>query len=210
MRGIPALLCLFLLPFFLGCLTPTANTRTKLGGLGNTLPANPKLKPSQQLNAAFALNVGDVIAIEVHGEPDLKGTYQIYPDCNITFPMIKAVRVCGRTPSSIRQEISTRLHKDFFQAPPSVTVLVKEFNSKKVSVLGAVSKPGRFDYTPGLTVLQVLAMAGGFTAKADRSSTRLIRNGKLYRVPLGSLGKRKLKTYSLRPGDVIHVAEGWL
>ncbi len=165
------------------------------------------------LYSSFFLDVGDVIFISVYNEPELKGTYQIFPNCKIQFPLIGGVKVCGKTPDRLASEIADRLHAKYLQQRPSVVVEVKQFNSKKIHVLGEVNKPGRFTYTPGMTLVEAIAMAGGFTKLAAYNDTRLIRNinGKkfVYRIPLGGLGQKKLPDIHLRPGDVIFVPKSW-
>ncbi len=199
---------------FSACFPKSGQLNGELKGSSGSL-ANPLRElTKEQALSAFYLDVGDVIEIRVHGEPELTNVYQIYPACVIQFPMIKKVKVCGRTPNAIQEEIATRLQKDYFQQRPAVSVKVKEFNSKKIHIFGQVAKPGRFDYTKGLTLLQAIATAGGFTAKAAKNSTRLIRTidgvRKIYNIPLGDLGKRKVKDLFLRPGDIIYVPESWL
>ncbi|TNE44788.1 MAG: polysaccharide export protein [Deltaproteobacteria bacterium] len=168
----------------------------------------------KQLLTSFLLDVGDVISIKVYGEPNLRGTFQIYPNCEIQFPLIKKVDVCGRTPGQIRTDIATRLHEKYFQARPSVSVKVQQYNSKKVHVLGQVSRSGRFSFNPGMTVVQAIAMAGGFTNQAAPADTRLVRSvgGKqrVYRINLDGLGTKRIPDIYLRPGDVIIVKKSWL
>ena len=168
----------------------------------------------QNLDSSFRLDVGDVIGIKVYGEPKLKGTFQIYPSCKIQFPLIKDVKICSRTPGEIRAEIAGRLHREFFQTRPSVSVKILIFNSKKIHVLGQVQKPGRFNFMPGLTLVQAIAMAGGFTSRAAANDTRLIRKQgaakRIYRIALGSIGSRKATDTKLRPGDVVFVPKSWL
>lgn len=203
---------LFFILSFSAC--TTGNKGVIDGGGGYTAPRKYDPVDEKQLLKAFQLSVGDVIQIKVYGESNLKGTYQIYPDCNIYFPMVKSIKVCGRTPEAIRTEIAAKLHKDYFQRVPSVVVQIKEFNSKKISVFGEVTKPGRFKFTPGLTVIQAIAMAGGFSSKAAKNDTRLMRTikgvKKIFRIRLGSLGKRKIQDLYLRPGDVLYVPESWI
>lgn len=210
-----ATLCtIVLLLSAIGCTTP--NRRVQPAGDGGSIqsqPENATKKEFQQLQQAFQVDVGDVVDILVFGEPNLKGTFQVYPDCTILFPLIKRVKVCGRTPGQIRQEIAKRLNKDFLQEYPSVGVKVVEYNSKKIHVFGQVSKPGRFAYYPGLTIIQAIAMAGGFASKASRNDTRLIRKvrgvKRRFRIPLGNLNSQRVVDFTLRPGDIIFVPESW-
>lgn len=160
------------------------------------------------------LDVGDVIEVRVYGEKGLSGAYQIYPNCTIRFPMLKQVKVCGRTPGQVEKEIALRLYHDFFRQLPTVVIKVSQYNSKKIHVFGEVKKPGRYSYSMSLTLLQVIAMSGGFSRRAAKNDTRLIRvvNGvkRIYRVRLGNLGKRNIRDLYLRPGDIIYIPESWI
>jgi polysaccharide export outer membrane protein len=174
-----------------------------------------KLRPSKtqlstrDIASFFKLDVGDVIKISVYKEPNLSREYTIYPSCEIEYPMIRIVKVCGRTPGEVRKEIARRLFKEYFRERPTVSLSVKEFNSKQIHVIGEVSKPGRFRFVTGLNVLTAIANAGGFTKKAARNGTKLIRRDKTYLIPLGALGTKNVQIPSLQPGDLIYVPESF-
>ncbi|MCB9637572.1 MAG: polysaccharide biosynthesis/export family protein [Myxococcales bacterium] len=198
---------------FSACDTKTQQVRTEDPKPNRPLQKGPSIDPSQFDLSYFHLDVGDIIYIKVHDE-NIEGTFQVYPDCTIQIPLLESVRICGKTPGRIRREIADGLYKDFLKRRPAVVVKVTEFNSKKIFVFGEVSKPGRFDYTPGLTLIQVIAMAGGFGRRAARNDTRLFRTleggmRKVYRIPLGALDRRRFLNRYLRPGDMIYVPESW-
>lgn len=197
-----------------GCPGPGQQVRKGNKAYDKPIITQKKAYKYKQLLKSFQLDVGDVIAIKVYGEPNLKGTFQVYPNCKILFPLIKRVEVCGRTPGQIRADIAARLHDKYFQTRPSVSVKVQQYNSKKVHVLGQVSKSGRFNFNPGMTVVQAIAMAGGFTNQAAPADTRLVRSvgGKqrVYRINLDGLGTKRIPNIYLRPGDVIIVKKSWL
>lgn len=198
-----------------GCNEPLKKYTVKgaAGGQLTQKPARLSKAEKKRLQQAFQLDVGDVVRIRVFGEENLKGTFQVYPDCTILFPLIKRVKVCQRTPGDLRTEIAKRLHKDFLQTYPSVGVKVIQYNSKKIHVFGQVKKPGRFDYYPGLTIIQAIAQAGGFTSRASRNDTRLIRKVKgvkrRFRIPLGQLNSQRVVDFTIRPGDIIFIPQGW-
>lgn len=219
-RGWIALSSLAMLLLFSGC----PNTTTTQTSPPNSNPQQKDYEKSiitekerirhEQLLRAFQIDVGDVINIKVYGESELGGTFQIYPDCKIQFPLIKTVRVCGRTPGEIRAHIATQLHEQYFQNRPSVSVQVQQYNSKKIHVLGQVNRAGRFDYNPGLTLVEAIAMAGGFTNQAAPADTRLLRNvggiPKVFRINLSGLGTKEIPDIILNPGDVVVVPKSWL
>lgn len=199
--------------------TPLKNITT-VPGAGGDGGVNSRLRAielsareAKELRQAFQVDVGDVLDIQVFGEPNLKGSFQVYPDCTIQFPLIKKVTVCNKTPGQIRSNIAKRLNKDFLQEYPSVGVKVVAYNSKKIHVFGQVKKPGRFDFYPGLTILQAVAMAGGFSPQASRNDVRLIRKVKgikrRFRIPLGNLNSRRVVDFRIRPGDIVFVPSSW-
>jgi len=211
----PVFFSLPALAVFLGaCTTSTQQTqKDPLSVAGRSLQKTQSINPTEFDLSYFHLDVGDMLYIKVYDE-NIEGTFQVYPDCTIQMPLLETVRICGKTPGRIRQEISDGLFKHFLKRRPSVVVKVTEFNSKKIFVFGEVNKPGRFDYTPGLTVIQIIAIAGGFGRRAARNDTRLMRtleNGqrRIYRIPLDSFDRRRFLNRYLRPGDMIYVPESW-
>jgi protein involved in polysaccharide export with SLBB domain len=162
------------------------------------------------LVADTTLGVGDVFEVRVFGEADLSGTYRVGGDGSITFPLAGVIKVEGLDPQGAAKKIAERLANDILRNP-QVTVLVKEQTSKKLVVMGQVSKPGTYSYSPNMTIIELVSMAGGFTqisAKNDTTITRL-ENGKKVTttIPVGDIGVGKAKNVYVRPGDIISVPE---
>src|SRR5215213_7725568 len=111
---------------------------------------------------------GDVLTISVFRQPDLAlPEIRIPQDGRITFPLIGAVDAAGHTQADLESTIRTRLEKDFLREA-TVTVTVKEYAKRRVYVVGGVTKPDGYEIAPDarMTVLQVVAAAGGFTDRA--------------------------------------------
>ncbi len=157
-----------------------------------------------------ALGVGDTFEVRVFGEAELTGTYRVSGEGTITFPLAGQIKVEGLDPQIAAKKIAERL-ADGILRNPQVTVLVKEQSSKKVVVMGQVSKPGTFPYTPTMTIIEAITTAGGFTqisAKNDTTITRLNGGQKTtIKVPVADIGEGKAKNVFLRPGDIISVPE---
>lgn len=204
-RLLPLALFAALLPGLVGC--PNRSVKKRKSRV--SLRPSKKQLSTIDLASFFKLDVGDVIKISVYKEPNLNREYTIYPSCEIEYPMIRIVKVCGRTPGEVRKEIAKRLFKNFFRERPTVSLRVKEFNSKQIHVIGEVSKPGRFRFVTGLNVLTAIANAGGFTKKAARNATKLIRREKTYLIRLGAIGTSNVRIPSLQPGDLIYVPESF-
>jgi len=156
------------------------------------------------------LGVGDVFEVRVYGEQDLSGTYRVGGEGNITFPLIGVVHVEGLDPQAAAKRIADRLADGILRSP-QVSVLVKEQTSKKVVVIGQVSKSGTYPYTPGMTILEAITAAGGFTPIAAKNDTTITRveGGKktTTRIPVAAISEGRDKNVYVRPGDIISVPE---
>jgi polysaccharide biosynthesis/export protein len=121
----------------------------------------------------FRLGPDDVIEVSVYQEKELSATVPVRPDGKISIPLIGEMPASGKTATELQREISLRYAK--FISEPAVTVVVKEVNSPKVSVLGEVKNPGMYKIKDRATVLDAIAMAGGTTEYAKRDKVTLIR-----------------------------------
>jgi polysaccharide export outer membrane protein len=160
--------------------------------------------------ADTTLGVGDTFDVRVFGENDLSGTYRVGAEGTITFPLAGVIKVEGLEPQLVAKRIAERLSEGILRNP-QVTVLVKEQTSKKIMILGQVSKPGTFTYTPSMSVVEAITVAGGFTPIAAKNDTTITRSelGKktTVKVPVADIGEGKAKNVYLRPGDIISVPE---
>jgi polysaccharide export outer membrane protein len=122
------------------------------------------------------LLAGDLLTITVFRQPDLHLEVRIPQDGRITFPLIGAVDAAARTQADVESTIRTKLEKDFLREA-SVTVTVKEYAKRRVYVVGGVTKPDGYEVQPNsrITVLQVIAAAGGFTDRAYKEYVQIVR-----------------------------------
>jgi len=157
------------------------------------------------------LGSGDVFDVRVYGEKDLSNTYRVESDGTIDYPLIGSVSVEGKTPGEVKVLLETMLIEGEFLKNPQVSILVKEYNSKKISVFGQVKKPGTFPYQDGMTVVEAVSKAGGFTSMAKENNTTLIRvvDGvkKKFKLPVEAIGQGRASNFVLRPGDIVFVPE---
>ena len=130
---------------------------------GPTVEAqSPAVQRAALALPASALGAGDVFEVRVFQEADVSGVYRVSPDGSIDFPLCGKVSVGGLTAGAAGEAIAACLKKGGFYKAPQVSVFLKELNSRKVYVFGEVQKPGTFPYEDGLSVVQALALAGGF------------------------------------------------
>lgn len=157
------------------------------------------------------LGPGDVLTVNVYGEDALTGEHRVAQDGTISFPLLGRVEVAGLETTQIADKIQTELQAGQFLNEPHVSIYVKEYSSKRISVVGAVANPGTFPLEPGMTVVQAVSKAGGFTALADRNGTVVTRktNGKTvrYRVPIGRIANGQAEDIDVAASDIIFVPE---
>jgi polysaccharide export outer membrane protein len=160
------------------------------------------------LNHVMTLGPGDVFEVKVFGEEELSGVYRVTGQGEINFPLIGKVPVDGLSPSQVESIITQRL-SDGFLRNPYVTVFVKEYASKKITVTGQVNKPGTFQYQPGMTVIDAIALAGGLadTALANQAVLTRSQGGldQRYEIPIQAIGEGKVPNFPLQPGDSLFV-----
>ncbi|MGB0646330.1 MAG: polysaccharide biosynthesis/export family protein [Bradymonadia bacterium] len=180
------------------------------GGTKTVAPPMPDMKVLLQ---SATLGPGDVVEIRVYQEKELSGLYRVGPSGDFEFPLIGAVNATSRTPSQLVQQLTNRLKNDYL-VNPQVSVFVKEFNSKKIFVLGQVRKPGTFRYESEMTIVQAVTLAGGLKALASRNRIILTRveqgDEKKYVIPFSQISEGVVKNVFLQPGDIIYAPESWL
>ncbi len=159
---------------------------------------------------ASTLGPGDVFEVRVYQEPEISGVYQVGTQGDVMFPLCKRVVVAGLTPNAAAEKLRACLH-DGFMRDPQVSVLVKEYNSKKVFVFGEVQKPGTFVCEDGMSIVQAVTIAGGFTKSAAQNSTSVTRrvNGQEVKVKVNvqDIALGKAPNFTLEPGDIVYVPE---
>jgi polysaccharide export outer membrane protein len=179
-----------------------------LAACGNPPPSE---YPEQRVYVAdTTLGAGDVFEVRVFGQQDLTSTYSAGAEGTISFPLIGVVKVAGKTTAVLEAELRDRLADGFLKSP-QVSILVKEYKSKKISAFGQVRKPGTLPFTEGMTIIEAISQAGGFTTMARENAVTVTRvtdsTQKTYTVPVEAIGKGKAKQFFIRPGDIIHVPE---
>jgi polysaccharide export outer membrane protein len=164
----------------------------------------------------YLIGPEDVIEVAVWNNVELSRTVPVRPDGKISLPLLHDVQAGGLTPMQLRAAITSSL--EHFVAEPVVSVIVREVHSVKVTVIGEVKTPGRYEVRSRTTVLDVLAMAGGLSQYAARARiTVLRRDGAAVRqLPFdfdkvttraggtGSSGAAQLN-FCIQPGDIIVV-----
>lgn len=164
----------------------------------------------------YRIDAEDVLSITVYDQPDLESKVRVTAQGEITFPLVGAVKVKGLTVSEVESRLAQLLEADYL-VNPKVSVFIEKYHVKKVSVLGAVEKPGVYELSSEKpsTVLEAIAMAGGLSKNASLADARIMRveGGKEETIPvdLTAITKysEKQRDIALRAGDVVFVPEGY-
>lgn len=176
-----------------------------------TTPATAPAAAKSQVTPPPGYIIGpeDVLGIVFWREKDLSAEVVVRPDGIITLPLLEDMKVAGMTPAELKQKIQTEAGK--LVTAPTVSVVVKQINSRKVFITGHVARPGSYPLNSPMTVVQVIALAGGLLEFADRSKIRVTRVGpngpEAYRVNYKQLanGEDLRQNIDLKPGDTVIV-----
>ncbi|MEX0739705.1 MAG: polysaccharide biosynthesis/export family protein [Pseudohongiella sp.] len=175
------------------------------------LLALPAAMAQQTTFSDYRIGPSDVLSITVWQQPELSRTVAVRTDGFITYPLLGDMAVAGMTPTELRDEIARDLEAYVNIMLSEITVAVDEINSYTVSVLGEVKTPGRFSFQSQVTVLDVLAEAGGFTPFADTRDVMILRieNGETRRIEFDYRrvirGRSSPEELTVYPGDIIMV-----
>lgn len=155
---------------------------------------------------AYRIGPEDQLLISVWKNDAMSRAVLVRPDGKIALPLLNDVQAAGLTALELRDVLTTKL-KDFIPNP-EVTVIVSDVRSLKVSVIGEVARPGRYELKSWATVLDALALAGGFTQYASRSKIVILHpKGKsMEKIPFNyNEVSGKQENFYLRNGDIVLV-----
>jgi polysaccharide export outer membrane protein len=158
--------------------------------------------------ATGIIQPGDTLDVRVLGQEQLSAKVKVRPDGQVTLPFLNDLQAAGQTPKAVADVISKRL-KEYVNTP-IVTVNVEQAAPSPISVLGEVTKPGKFPFEPGLTVLDALALAGGMTEYGHKDRVFVLRGQpEPTRVRFDTRrlmrGEGRGLAFTLEPGDVVVV-----
>jgi protein involved in polysaccharide export with SLBB domain len=158
----------------------------------------------------YLISPQDVLIVDVFGEKELSREFRVEANGDITYPLLQSVKVNGLTTAEVEVVLKERLGKDFL-VDPQVTVTVKEYRRRVITVMGEVMKPGAFDL-PGeqkWTILDAIGQAGGPTKGANKKRIQFTRRGRTQEYRLDDLKKTSdpAKIIWLEPGDNINIPQ---
>ncbi|MGC1484118.1 MAG: polysaccharide biosynthesis/export family protein [Candidatus Acidiferrum sp.] len=169
---------------------------------------------SQPLKAAtddpnYSIAPDDVLTVDVWKEPEISRTVPVRRDGKISLPLLNDVQAAGLTPTQLGSEIVEKLRATIVH--PQVTVIVAQMSSLRIYILGQVTRAGAYPLAPGMTAVQALSIAGGFTPYANLKKIHIMRseNGVSKMLPMNYKevisGRKTQQNIALKSGDTIIV-----
>jgi polysaccharide export outer membrane protein len=159
---------------------------------------------------SFQIGTDDVLAINVWKEPEISRSVPVRSDGKVSLPLVGEVQASGQTPKQLEAEISKKLTS--YISEPEVTVIVQQIKSQRFNILGQVTKPGAYPLSNPTTVLDAIALAGGFRDFAKKKSIYVLRqtaDGSSTRLPFNYKdvikGKDPQQNIRLEPRDTVYV-----
>lgn len=170
-----------------------------LGGCAAPRAVPPPLAAA--FDEPYQLASGDRLRVNVFGQQNLTNSYAVEPDGSIAMPLVGRLKVVGQTSDQVRAGIESKLKAGYLR-DPNVSVEIEAY--RPFFILGEVTQAGQYPYIAGMTAQNAVAIANGFTARAQRNKVELTRRigDRVYKadVPL---------TYPIRPGDTLTIDERW-
>jgi len=185
--------------------TKAAPTTSDTKPMPSTSVAATGIRPD-----AYIIGAEDVLSVYVWKEPDMSKSVPVRPDGMISLPLIGEVKAAGYTPVQLQGVLADAMKK--YVSDPQVTVVVEKVASLNFNIVGEVNKPGYYPLTRRLTVLDAIALAGGFKDFAKTKKVYILRtsaNGAEQRIPFNYneviKGKNSQQNIDLQPRDTIVV-----
>jgi polysaccharide export outer membrane protein len=186
-----------------------ANAQTPAPTGAPTQPQGRVAGPGVQVPNEYVIGPEDVLGINFWRDTDMTGDVTVRPDGRITLPLIGDITAAGLTPEQLKSEITKAASK--LIEDPSVTVIVRAINSRKVFITGQVATPNAYPLTRDLSVMQLITLAGGLTEFADKKNITVLRteNGqqRVFKFNYSDVSKGKglSQNIVLKPGDTVVV-----
>jgi polysaccharide export outer membrane protein len=157
--------------------------------------------PQEKIDPGYALGSGDKLRVIVFGEDDLGGEYVVDDNGFVRLPLIGQVSASGRTVKQLEEDIAKQLGSRYLKNP---RVSIEVVSHRPFYIIGEVNKPGEYPFVAGMSVLNAVAMAGGYTYRANESVVFIRHKGAQDEEKLPADDSTRLV-----PGDIVNVVERW-
>ena len=166
---------------------------------------------------AYSTTLGpsDEFELRILPARELPVSYQVQPDGSVSIPYVGRLEVAGLEPHQIEAKVREQLIEQKIYTDPSVSVVVKTYRSKRVQILGQIKKPDSYPFEPGMSLLRLISLAGGFTELADDDSVtirRKLKDGqvKIVELSVDDIIANRIPDVPLQAGDSINVPKSAL
>lgn len=163
--------------------------------------AAPAKAPAAPIENSYALGSGDKVRVIVFGEEDLSGEFVVNDTGFVSLPLIGQIAATGRTVRQLEQDIAAKLGAQYLKDP---RVSIEVLGYRPFYIIGEVNKPGEYPFVAGMSVLNAVAMAGGYSTRANESSVYIKRKAAAEEEKFPADATTKLE-----PGDIVNVVERW-
>jgi polysaccharide biosynthesis/export protein len=179
-------------------------------GAGPASPAASDPAANGRIDPTYIIGANDVLSVNVWNEPNLTRLVTVRSDGKISLPLVGELQAAGRTPAQLDDDIAVIL-KNYIK-DPQVAVIVQEIKSQNFNVLGEVTRPGTYPLIAGTTIVDAIAMAGGFKDFAKKKGVYILRqnpSGEDARIAFNYSdyikGKNTSQNIKLQPHDTVIV-----
>jgi polysaccharide biosynthesis/export protein len=176
-----------------------AGCATGGGGGGPVIDSGERYQATTSDVENYQLGFGDKLRVTVFNEPTLSGEFAVSSDGTISMPLVGTVPAAGKDPAAIATAIQTKLAEGYLRDPK---VSAEVIAYRPFFILGEVKAPGQYPYATGLTVLNAVATAQGFTPRANRGAAMIRRAG-----ATEEMAYRLTPELRVLPGDTIRLGE---
>jgi polysaccharide export outer membrane protein len=192
------------------CLAPAVSAQQQAPAVAPSSASAPATAPAgATLPPGYVIGPDDVLTVVFWREKDMSAEVTVRPDGKISLPLLNDIDAAGITPEQLRLNLEKAAGK--LMSEPNASVSVKTINSRKVYITGNVMKPGTFPLTGEMTVLQVIALAGGLQEYADSKNIVILRKvdgrEQSFKFNYKDVTKQKHpeQNIALKPGDTVIV-----
>ena len=147
----------------------------------------------------YRVAAGDMLRVSVYGHPDLSGEFRVDGSGQLSLPLIQDVEAQNKTLNQLEADITAKLQPDYLKSP---RVSVEIMNYRPFYIVGEVNDPGSYPYVSGMTVINAVALAGGYTARAQKGKIKIVRGQGEDKDEI-----RASASTNVMPGDVIEIHE---
>ena len=151
------------------------------------------------LDSSYRLGTGDKIHLNIFDQPDLTGDYVVDATGYVQLPLVGQVKAAGETIRDFQKEVTAKLSDGFLKDP---NVSIQIVNYRPFYIMGEVNRPGEYPYVSGMSILNAVVLAGGYTYRADESDAYIRRNGSTKEISVPAD-----ETTKVQPGDIIRISE---